>query len=593
MVFEEANHPRHDGDTIYLPRIRADMTEDELEEIMTSVDHEVSHDEYSDFGILQDKKIDTQTTTGFIWNLIEDSRVNALEATEYWGFKELWNKTTPKLMEQILPKLASGDPMSEALHGLIRWEAKVSADIFPACYVQSLKFKNDKKLEAVLEPFSDRLVECQHEPNKVEGTLLTYNLARDIVKALGGDPDKEEEESKKRAKERKEGKGEEGEKVEGKPAKGKKAEKAEGKEEKEKETAGEEAVLDEDALGKDDDDEDWCIKKVKIAPEDYEKLLTTHDIEFRGSMSKVGLLYDTERYSSGWTMTPLEQFAVVNYHLKTASHPRVQSLLTKTLQFEKDYNNRVDNKFMASENFAQLIRKEIQVRTRVKYQYGVKHGKLDQARLARIVVQAPGYSDRVFKNKIQSTALDAAVSILIDMSGSMSGDKALYATGAAVLMNKVFQVLQLPLEISGFTDCCLEETVPLQYIYKPFSNLFLSKEELISRIGASSRCMTGNPDGENILYSYNSLLKRKEKKRLLIVMSDGQPAATKRTSGLGRFTKQIIEEIEARKQVEIYGLGLCTYSVKEYYTQCSVIKEASEIPDRLLELIQRKLLSHV
>ena len=578
VIFEDVNHPRHDGNTIYLPRVRTDMSEETLSEIMASVDHEVAHDLYSDFDILREKKIDMRTKTGFIWNMVEDSRVNALEATEYPGFRELWDNTTPALMEKCRLKMLDGNPMSEALHGLIRWESAVSADLFPLCHEHSLTFKNDLKLKAVLEPFSDRLLECQKTHNKIKGSKMTYELARDLVKALGGEPEEEEKEGEE--------KGDKPEKDKGRKTK------AESKSEKEGKEKGEKPEEE------DKDEDDWCIKKVTITEADEEKLLTTHSILeiVDKRMSKVGLLYDTDMSAGGWTMTPLEKFGIVDYHNMTTTLPVLKTMLgvgsTASVFFQESYNERIRAKLITSDNFAQLVRKEIQIRARVRYQYGVKKGKLDPARLARIVLDAPGYADRVFKNKIQSITLDAAVSILIDMSGSMSGDKVLHATGAAVLLNKVFQILQVPLELAGFTDVSTYGTaVPVHYLYKPFSVLRLPEGELISFIGASSSHMTGNPDGESILFSYNNLLKRKEKKRLLIVMSDGQPAASKCMSGLSSFTKKVIQEIEGQRKVEIYGLGIESNSVEKYYKQHSVVFNAAEIPSKLLHLIEKKLLN--
>ena len=49
VVFEDKNMPRHDGNTIYLPKVTVKTTESELTQMMASVDHEVAHDLYSDF----------------------------------------------------------------------------------------------------------------------------------------------------------------------------------------------------------------------------------------------------------------------------------------------------------------------------------------------------------------------------------------------------------------------------------------------------------------------------------------------------------------------------------------------------------------
>ena len=174
------------------------------------------------------------------------------------------------------------------------------------------------------------------------------------------------------------------------------------------------------------------------------------------------------------------------------------------------------------------------------------------------------------------------------MSGSMSGDKVYFATEAAVLLNEVFETLHVPCEILGFSD---RGQYPLMSVYKPFSKNRLSKELLIQSIGHSSAYMAGNPDGDAILWSYNRIVGRKERRKLLIVMSDGQPAASKGESGCGQFTKNVIQEIEKLKKVEIYGLGICDSAVNGFYSHRSVVDQPEQIPTKLIELIERKLLN--
>ena len=53
VVFENVNQPRHDGKTIYLPKITTETSLSDLKELMASVDHEVAHDRFSCFDVLK------------------------------------------------------------------------------------------------------------------------------------------------------------------------------------------------------------------------------------------------------------------------------------------------------------------------------------------------------------------------------------------------------------------------------------------------------------------------------------------------------------------------------------------------------------
>ena len=605
VVFEDKCQPRHDGETIYLPRITLHTTQEQLDDIMASTDHEVAHDLYSDFGILQEKKISADTSPlGFIWNILEDSRVNALEATEYEGFRELWDKSCPLILDKIREKTKEeASPLNKIIKSLIKWDTKISSRLFPQCELSGSKFKTDEEIDKALEPFSNRLLGAQEEPRKKIGSAMTYDLAKDIFKALGGDPDEEEKRVKESPKPPEK---EEKESPKEKPTETK----AEDDKPVEKPAITDEKGPKEESLGKPETakssdepkkitEDEWKIVRVEIKDVDT-KLVSTHDTVNEKRMNKTGLLYavDESGISDEWPSASVDDFEVVDYIKNTTTTSRVPGLLNKETGsakfFVKSFHDRVESKVARIDNFAQQVRRLIQIRAKSQYEYGTKQGKMDYARLARLALKVPGFSERIFKKKVTNTVLDAAVTVLIDMSGSMAGDKVLFACEAAVLLNEVFNVLKVPVEILGFTDMHSGSTDmfhPISYVYKSFAALRVSNEDLIKNIGASSAHMTGNPDGDSILWAYDRLVRRKEKKRLLIVMSDGQPSASRHCGGLAPYTKQVIQEIEKNKRVEIYGLGLCDESVFKYYKHCSTVNTPEEIPTKLLELIERKLLN--
>lgn len=558
VVFEKTNQPRHDGKTIYLPKVTVKTSEKELLQMMSSVDHEVAHDLYSDFEILKEKNIDTSSILGYVFNLLEDSRCNNLEANEYAGFKELWEQTTPSLITDIHTSFKKPSETNDLIGGLIRWESTVSRELFPLCALAGEAFS--PKLDEKLTPFSDKLRAAQVIKAKKAGTKATFDLACEIFDALGGDSKKELEEAQKR--------------------KGGKPSKEEGDEEggEEDESSASEAKDGEGKKGR-SSKEDWMIKRV-VPKELKAKELTPTDVGW----SKVGLLYKTRSAGAEWTLTPPDKFIVIDYDKNSIPEGFDNSPSSYFVAGCKEKEG-TDN---APDNFANQVRKEIQIRAKSRYEFGVKKGKLDQSRLFRVISNQPGYSDRVFKNKITSTVLDASVSVLIDMSGSMGGVKSVYAAKAALLLNHVFQVLQVPCEIVGFTDSGIS---PVMYVYKAFNKFKIDNKTLFDYIATSATHMTGNPDGDCILWAYNRIVNRKERKKLLIVMSDGQPAASRFEGDLHGFTLKVVKEIEARKKVEIYGLGLCDESVKDFYKHNSTVNQPEEIPQRLLELIERKLLN--
>ena len=564
VVFENINQPRHDGWTIYLPKITDTTTERQLQHLMASVDHEVGHERYSSFQVLKDSKVDPDSLLHFVWNFLEDSRVNNIEAREYRGFRENWDDTAGELIEKILHKaVSSTEILPELMTALVIWESQISKEMFPNIEFVTSKHTANKDILNVLDSYSGRLVACHNILDKEKGTKATYQLAYDILVSLGKDDSKSI----------------------------KKAFAKKGRD-------GSSSTVDESTKtksSKNKEDNEFKVVTIKLTKKDLQNFSLSFPEDGK-EMGKTGINFEPVAIDSKarWDLTDYSKFLVVHY-------PKNEGLVkyfkystsASKAKFESYYRKCVGELLIAQENFAQQVRKIIQIRARVRTVYGQKKGKLDQSRLSRICFNAPGFNERIFKTRIENTTLDAAISILVDMSGSMTGEKAYYALGSVLLLNKVCSIINVPLEIIGFTDgySSGDEVVPVVYVYKSFSDLRVSNENIIEYFCKSSAFMEGNPDGENILWAHDRLVKRKEKKKLLIVMSDGEPAASKSSNGLEAFTLKVIREIENSKQVDIYGLGLLSYSVLKYYRAHSVVTEVSQIPSKLLELIERKILT--
>ena len=572
VMFEDINQPRHDGKTIYLPKISSCTSDLELKEMMASVDHEVAHDRFSSFEVLKEKEIDPKGILLYVWNFLEDSRVNNIEANEYRGFRENWDESSSILIDSIFAKASKDDSViSKLTTALIHWESNISASSFPKIQLVSSKQTPDEEITNVLNNYSDRLIRCHNILDKRLGTESTYDLAVDILKDLS----KECKELVKKYKPSKEIGKEAADATETKLS-------TPPKESENKDSPPE--SLDEKGKSKDEEKE-YKIYDIVLNEEDIKKYSVTMPEDDTDEMGKVGINFEpVKTESDAWTLTDYERFVVVDYPNRIGDI----RYFTPSKGFIREHEVVVGNKVLAQENFAQQVRRLIQIRAKVQRQYGVKKGKLDQSRLSRICFNAPGFSERIFKNKIENKILDAAITVLVDMSGSMMGEKAHYALASTLLVNEVCSTLNIPSEIIGFTDY---GNVPMMFIYKGFSDLKVNQDNIKEYFASSSRFMTGNPDGENILWAHNRLVKRQERKKLMIVMSDGSPAASRGINGLGEFTLQVVREIESSKRIDIYGLGLCSSAVTYYYKSNSVVSKPEDIPSKLIELIERKLIN--
>ena len=103
-----------------------------------------------------------------------------------------------------------------------------------------------------------------------------------------------------------------------------------------------------------------------------------------------------------------------------------------------------------------------------------------------------------------------------------------------------------------------------------------------------------NIDGEALAWAHRRLQVRPERRRILMMISDGAPVDDSTLSVntgcyLERHLRQVIEEIETRSSVELIAIGI-GHDVTRYYRRAVTITDPSELAgamtDKLVELFE-------
>jgi cobaltochelatase CobT len=105
--------------------------------------------------------------------------------------------------------------------------------------------------------------------------------------------------------------------------------------------------------------------------------------------------------------------------------------------------------------------------------------------------------------------------------------------------------------------------------------------------------LSNNADGENILFAYQRLKTQQQNRKILIVLSDGEPAAAGpqgSTKSIQDFTKQVIEMIERDKSVNLVSLGMDGYDTKRYYKNAIKVEREQPLEKVLLEMVKKSVL---
>ena len=238
--------------------------------------------------------------------------------------------------------------------------------------------------------------------------------------------------------------------------------------------------------------------------------------------------------------------------------------------------------------FANMVRRMIQSWQRTHKVDELKSGKLDHRNMIRVLMpQRDGgeWNRRVFYQMEEHTSLNTCITLLVDYSGSMYGDKMKVACRATQRLLDVFErCLRVPTEVIGFSAGWNQHDVGL---IKPYDERGVSANDIGSRFSSFMAHSNGNADADAILYAAQRMVKRREQRKILIVLSDGSPSVGYDNSSAYDNLKYIIEEVH-RMRIETHGIGIQSNSVCDFYgSHTKVINRTEELNQALLSTLER------
>ena len=231
------------------------------------------------------------------------------------------------------------------------------------------------------------------------------------------------------------------------------------------------------------------------------------------------------------------------------------------------------------------------------WDFGRQQGRLDSKRLTA----AYSGAESVYKVRKDREEFDTAVHFLVDLSGSMhSKGKILTATYTAIAMAECLEGTGIKYQISGFSNNLpnsgfnyfladkaersgkeYHRFEPLQtYVFKGFNDsLAISKGSMAALKDAAGG---NNSDAEALMWAHKVLAVQPQKRKILFVLSDGEPANKVINCGyregqevLETALKDVVKGIS--KKVECVGLGICTDTVQNFYDDYIVIDKVEDL----------------
>ena len=284
----------------------------------------------------------------------------------------------------------------------------------------------------------------------------------------------------------------------------------------------------------------------------------------------------------------LENFNEATKLRKTLDHQLIgfQDVITKLA-------NKLQRQLLAKQNRA--------------WEFDLEEGLLDSSKLPRIIIDP--YNSLSFKKEKDLDFKDTIVTLLIDNSGSMRGRPITIAAICADILSRTLERCSVKVEILGFTTKNWKGGQSRELwnqkgktkspgrlndlrhiIYKSADTQWRQAKNNLGLM-LKEGLLKENIDGEAISWAFSRIKKRKEERKILMVISDGAPvddSTLSVNSGdfLEKHLKKIVKFIEDKTETEILAIGI-GHDVSRYYNRAIKVTDVNELGDVMISQLSQ------
>ena len=251
---------------------------------------------------------------------------------------------------------------------------------------------------------------------------------------------------------------------------------------------------------------------------------------------------------------------------------------------------------------ANRLQRKLLAQQNRQWDFNMEEGYLDTSRLAKIIANPNNKLSYKIEKEIEFK--DTIVSLLIDNSGSMRGRPITVAALCSDILAKTLERCLIKSEILGFTtkawkggksrETWIKNGKPSNpgrlndlrhIIYKSADAPWRRSKKNLGLL-LKEGILKENVDGEALSWAYKRLINRQEKRKILIVISDGAPVDDSTLSVnpgnyLEKNLRDVINNIENNNNVELIAIGI-GHDVSRYYTKAITIMDVDQLGEVLL-----------
>ena len=251
---------------------------------------------------------------------------------------------------------------------------------------------------------------------------------------------------------------------------------------------------------------------------------------------------------------------------------------------------------------ANKLQRQLLAKQNRAWDFDLEDGLLDSSKLPRIIMDP--YNSLSFKKEKDLDFKDTVVTLLIDNSGSMRGRPITIAAICADILSRTLERCSVKVEILGFTtknwkggqsrELWNKKSKPkspgrlndLRHIIYKSADTHWRQAKNNLGLMLKEGLLKENIDGEAITWAFNRIKKRKEERKILMVISDGAPvddSTLSVNSGdfLEKHLKKMVKFIENKSETEILAIGI-GHDVSRYYNRAIKITDVNELGDVMI-----------
>jgi cobalamin biosynthesis protein CobT len=274
---------------------------------------------------------------------------------------------------------------------------------------------------------------------------------------------------------------------------------------------------------------------------------------------------------------------------------KYRDILEKSLERDANVYEEYRNEVLPIiEKLENDLREIFVARRASRWKSGFKTGKRIDIK-TRIQEKAKGISaveSKAWQKRELPSEKDYAISILVDLSGSMSGQKIRETFKAVIVLSEVLNKLSIKTEILGFNDRLYE--------YQTFGESF--SREIRENMGGALREVDNhnggrasyNDDGWALQETSKRLARQKAAEKFIMVLSDGVPEESSAHSGSEFDLNRVVNHIMQESGQKLIGLGIGsgTGHVEKYYPNSLANINVKEMAEKLADTIREMIVNY-